>query len=101
MFGTDEYPLSLLPKTLDLDHIKRKRQDSKHCQLCETPIDKNRPLIKAYSCKNCAKSICGKCSTQRRQLSQKDTKTYRVCDECDSTLHNLELFVQFDSILSD
>ena len=42
-------------------------------------------------CKRCSKSVCDTCSQNKRRLSRKDKKEYRVCDRCDTIIDNFQI----------
>ena len=47
-----------------------------------------------HHCRLCGKSVCDKCSLNKRYLSKSDKKTYhRVCDFCDTKLSNYKVTI--------
>jgi hypothetical protein len=43
--------------------------------------------------------VCNNCSNNKRKLTKKDDKLYRVCDVCDTMLSNFKLEQNQDTIL--
>ena len=87
-FTKDEH-LKHLPKKFNPDNVKRTTME--YCLLCEAVFTGALGKNPVRHCKRCGKSICNVCSENRRQLSQDDTNSYRVCDKCDTELDNFRL----------
>ena len=47
------------------------------------------PLVsRAQISRKCGRLVCKYCSRNKRRLSVKDTKFYRICDYCETRLAN-------------
>ena len=81
----------------DLRRIKEKRDETAtNCELCDAEFSNkislrlvNRNPIR--HCKHCGRAICDVCSKSRRQISKNDPEKYRVCDQCDFEMDNVQL----------
>jgi hypothetical protein len=89
-----------LPELFDPSTVVKQKSDQ--CQLCNTPFSgKMSAMILVskdkmrHNCKRCGISVCTLCSaSSKRRLSKIDKKKYRVCDECDTLMSN----VNFDQM---
>ena len=48
--------------------------------------------------RRCSKCICDDCSKNKRQLSRKDPKFYRVCDHCDKRMEYARIEILFKDV---
>jgi hypothetical protein len=86
-----------LPELFDPKAIPQQR-GTEHCKLCQTAFSSkmgfNKDRQKKH-CKRCGAAVCGLCSASpKRRLSKIDKQKYRVCDECDTLMSN----VNFDQM---
>jgi hypothetical protein len=74
-----------LPIKFDRKAMKENRiKGIKGCQLCDQEFTNFLGKNAIRHCKRCARSICGVCSQQKRQLSKVEVKEQRICDFCDT-----------------
>lgn len=98
-----------LPELFDPKSVVFQNLDQ--CQLCNTNFsgkmqsllvlggghskDKNR-----HHCRRCGISVCTLCSqSPKRRLSKIDKKKYRVCDECDTLMSNVNFDQMYQNCL--
>ena len=65
-----------LPDFFDLNAVQW--DNSPHCELCAA--DFSMFSTKRHHCRRCGKSVCIKCSTEKRRLCKLDHAKHRVCD---------------------
>lgn len=83
-----------LPELFDPKSVPPQNADS--CSLCSASFQgKMQSLFtnkakERHHCRRCGLSVCGLCSAApKRRLSKIDKKKYRVCDECDTLMANV------------
>ena len=77
-----------LPDELEED-FKDNFNEQDNCELCDSKFKKvGNPR---HHCRKCYKSVCQKCSNNKRKLAKKDDTLYRCCDFCDTQLSNYKL----------
>ena len=83
-----------LPELFDVSAVE-KRQSSV-CELCNAQLaSKVSSMLSAkdkskHHCRRCGRCVCNMCSqSPQRRLSKQDKKKYRVCDECDTLMSNV------------
>lgn len=83
-----------LPELFDTKSVVQQKADN--CGLCQAPFSgKMSGLLSSkdrqkHHCKRCGAAVCGLCSgSAKRRLSKIDKKKYRVCDECDTLMSNV------------
>ena len=88
-----------LPELFDPKGVVQHKSDS--CSLCNQAFSgKMTSLLgggssQRHNCRRCGISVCSLCSASpKRRLSKIDKTKYRVCDECDTLMSN----VNFDQM---
>lgn len=93
-----------LPELFDPTTVVKQKSDI--CHLCNTSFSGKMSSIlvskdkKKHNCKRCGVSVCTLCSSSpKRRLSKIDKKKYRVCDECDTLMSNVNFDQMYQTCL--
>lgn len=92
----DDAHLPMKPE--DENEIEEQFNEEKFCELCNAVFNKLRGNPR-HHCRNCFKSVCDKCSNNKRRIYRNSEKEYRVCDFCDTKLSNFKLEESQESLL--
>jgi hypothetical protein len=98
IFGNlvDDAHLPMKPE--NEDEIEEEFHEEKACEFCQVTFGKLRGISR-HHCRRCFKSVCDKCSNNKRRIYRNSEKEYRVCDFCDTQISNFRLEESQESLL--
>lgn len=87
-----------LPDVFDPSRVPK--VDTDNCYLCSKKFSKlTTKMIRSaggrHHCKKCGQSVCNMCRNNVRRLSKLDKKKYKICDQCDTTILNVNFEMMY------
>lgn len=93
-----------LPELFDVKAVVHAK--SEHCGLCQAPFSSKVSMLlstkdkQKHHCRRCGIAVCTLCSgSPKRRLSKIDKNKYRVCDECDTLMSNVNFDQMYQTCL--